>query len=107
MFDELYRTRTDEVAAFGEHWCGPESLAHGVETLIAEYAGEGDGHHVKVYCCAMPARFYDIRALETTNSVGEPRPAFTLGTSSGMAVLTAQIAKAISEGMLGINSPDQ
>ena len=52
----------------------------------------------------MPARFYRLRALADVNSVGEPRPAFTLSTGSGdeMGRLMLALARAIANGMVGL-----
>lgn len=57
---------------------------------------------MEIYCYAVPAEFFTIKALGDNNSCGEPKSTFTLETGSGMAELSAQIAQAISEGMLVI-----
>jgi len=66
---------------------------------------DGDGQSVDVYVISMPANCYKIVAREDKNSVGEPVKGFTLSTGSGseMKVLALAIAKAASEGMIGID----
>jgi hypothetical protein len=105
MFDGLYTPYKHEREAFGGHWCGPESYQHMEDVLCASYkADEGsDGQDVDVYCCAMPARFYKIVAKPGTNSVGDPVPGWEFGTGSSASQLAADIAKAASEGMLGLH----
>lgn len=81
--------------------------AKGDWTLIARYPKnprDGDGQDVEVYCASLPAEFFLIRALETPNSVNDINSAFQLSTGSGVAELVAQIADAISRGMLGLNT---
>lgn len=102
LFDGLYAPYDHERRAFGTAWCGPEKYSHGEEALCARYEAsfDSDGQTVEVHCEAWPARFYRLRALAGNDSVGEPLPSFTLCTGSGMAALAAEIAKAISTGML-------
>ncbi len=96
----------EEIAAFGEAWIGPERYETHKETLIARYESpdDEDGQTVEIYCIAMPARFYTIRALEGPNSIGERQAAFEFRTGSSMAQLAADMGKAISEGMLGLHT---
>jgi hypothetical protein len=104
FLDEMDTPYPEEVAAFGEHWCYSGDYPHGEDVLVAFYPKEkgGDGQNVEVYCAAYPARFYRIVALESYNSIGEPIPAWTLGTGSSMAEEAALLAEKISEGMLAL-----
>jgi len=94
-FHELLEHTRD---VFGDHLV---SSRVGQElVLIARYPRNpvnGDGQDVDVYCAAMPAEFFQIHALP-----GNGKPEFTLSTGSGMEKLVAEIAEAISEGMLGM-----
>ena len=104
MFEDAFiAPYASELLAFGNHWCGPETYKLWEETLVARYESEGDGQSVEVYCCAAPARFYTIKVLADTNSVGDPLKPWELGTGSSMADLAAKIAKAASRGMLGFH----
>ena len=79
------------------------TLRHAQETLIATFPKDppdGDGQPVEVYCTALPAEFFTIRALEASDGVGSTLKAFEISTGSGMAELTRVIAQAITEGML-------
>lgn len=107
IFDHLYAPYDHEVLAFGEHWLGLQRYKPWQETLIAQYIKpEGsDGQTVMVYGCAGPARFYKLYMLAGTNSVGEPKEAWELDTGSGQHQLVADMAKAISEGMLTCKPP--
>jgi hypothetical protein len=105
--DDCYVPYERERAAFGKHWIGPLRYPHCEEVAIAlfrKHPEDGDGQDVHVYCSAMPARFYTLRAMDSTNSIGEPVKDFCLSTGSGQLQLVADMAKAISEGMLGIES---
>lgn len=96
----------NEKAVFGDRWVFEgAAFEHGKETLIAQYPKPepGDGQPVDVYCTAMPARFYRIAALASEDSVGEPKPAFSMSTGSGMEELSHAIAEAIESGMLSMN----
>lgn len=63
-----------------------------------------DGQTTKVYVRSCPAKFYTIVAEEGVTSTGEKIPGFVLATGSGneMCDLAKRIAKAASEGMIGI-----
>lgn len=108
-FAFMYDTRSDDRAVFGANWCGPDVLTHAEDIVIARYPKRGDGHDVEVTCCALPARFYEVRALPTTNSVGESKPGFTLSTGSGseMAQWAHLTAKLIASGMVGPREPGE
>lgn len=71
---------------------------------VASFKGEGDGQDVKVYENRMPARFYKLQAFDTPNSVGEMNKGFSMSTGSGREAgkLIFAMARAISEGMLGL-----
>ena len=74
-------------------------------TLIAKFPKhpkDGDGQDVRVYCSSLPAEFFLIEALETPNSVNELNKGFSLSTGSGQAKLIADMAQAISTGMLAL-----
>ena len=90
LFPEMYIVRPNERAHFADHWCGPDVLPYGEDVLIAQYVSpeDSDGQSCDVYCCAMPARFYTLKALSGKNSIGEPKKAFTLGTGSGHGLMT-------------------
>ena len=98
--DELYKPQAYELEAFGDNCCGPEQYEHWEKHLIAMYDPEEDGARVEVYCEAAPARFYTIKVFPHRDYKGNLVPGYTLGTGSGEARLTADIARAISERML-------
>ena len=94
LFGELYEIGHYDRETFGDHWCGPDSFEHGQETLVATYEPTNtDGEAVKVYCVAMPARFYVIKG-----------DSFELSFGSGTQNLAAQVAGAIADGMLRIKT---
>lgn len=103
-----YAVKPAETVFFGPAWCGPVKLPHGVEVLVARYEPEpnSDGQRVEVYCTAMPARGYIIRALAGRNSCGEPIAPFELHTGAGFNSdkLAADIAAATHRGMLASHS---
>lgn len=100
-----YETRHSDGVAFGDKYRAPPRIEYGVETVVAYYPkASGDGQPVEILECRMPARFYRLRALPSTNSGGDPIPGFELSTGSGdeVAKLVATLAQAITEGMLGL-----
>lgn len=105
MFDTLLTPYDSELLAFGSNWRGPRQYELHREALVAVYrsADDDDGQTVEVYCTAMPARFYTIRALAGLNSVGDAKEPWEFRTGSSQAQLAADIAKAASEGMLGFH----
>ncbi len=110
MLDELLAPYDEEIAAFNRNWIGPAKYESHKETLVARYDAEGDGQPVEIYCTAMPARFYTLKALAGKNSIGKLIAPFEFMTGSGgeAAKLIAQMGKAIASGMLGFNqSKDQ
>jgi len=104
MLDFLYEVRERDSQAFGNAWCGPKCFDHYKEALVARYPGEGDGQTVEVYCRALPARFYTLKVLAGQNSVGDPKAAYQLCTGSDMGEFSAELAKHISQGMIGLKS---
>ena len=99
---EKYEPYASELEAFGDHWCGPEKYVEWVKHLIAMYDPQEDGARVEVYCQAAPARFYTIKVFPRKDYEGNLVPGYTLGTGSGEDQLAADIALAISGGMLGL-----
>lgn len=82
-------------------------LQHGVETELQRFnkRPNSDGQDAIVYVTALPARFYRVTGLPSTNSIGGEVKPFDISTGSGdeMRLLVLAIAKAASEGMIGIN----
>lgn len=99
----LYDVRDEEQRAFGEHWVDGAKLMHGEWTLCAIYncKPDSDGHHVDVYCMAMPARFYKLDVYAWPNSVGEVKPGWEIITGSSAHAVAALMAHEISRGMVG------
>ena len=68
----------------------------------------GDGQSCAVDVCGVLAKFYRVRALPDTNSVGDPVEPFTLETGSGheckdWALRTSYM---IARGLVGIGKPE-
>lgn len=105
MIESLYKPYDNEISAFGSHWCGPEAYESWKEALVAEYVSgdDDDGQSVNVYCAAAPARFYRLEVLPGVNSVGKQQAGYEVATGSGCYRLSAELAKAISEGMIGFS----
>lgn len=103
MLRSLYEPYQEEKEAFGDKWCGPKMYPNWDWVLIAKFPKEdgGDGQSVNVFGCAGPARFYKLEVVSEPNSCGESQDAFEVTTGSGVSALAAQMAKAISGGMLG------
>lgn len=109
MFEKMYVSNENDKQPFGTHWCLSDNtpLEHGKNTLIAVYKKnpkDGDGQHVEVYCIAVPSRFYTIKVLDGINSINKSKMSYSLSTGSSMEQLTADLAKAISEGMIGLTN---
>jgi hypothetical protein len=105
MLDFMYKT--DEMKkALGDSFCGPNILPHGQEVRIAIFAedSENDGNGVELYCCAMPAKFYTVKALDGKNSLGKDIKGFSLNTGSSELDWAVTTAKMINEGMLGCSA---
>lgn len=94
-----YAPRDYERAAFGDAWCMDETEPpkRGEERLCARYGKlvYGAGILVEVYRCALPAVFYAIKTDD-----------FTWNMGSGQHQLAAQVAKALSEDMLGVQAEE-
>lgn len=109
LFPEAYAS-TRERVVLGDAFCGPDRFEYGVDTLIARLPKDpedGDGHAVEIYVMAMPARFYEIRALPGVNSSDEPQAGFTLSTGSGMLEWVKETAVHITQGMVAGSSTEQ
>jgi hypothetical protein len=111
MLDFLYQADEAQRAPFGKHWCGPKVFEHGKEALIATYqkAEGGDGQSVDVYCCALPAMFYELKVKSEPNSIGKEQPAFSVSAGSGrveMAKFAAHLAELIADGMINFQADD-
>lgn len=103
----LYAPDARDRSIFGERYDPPGEFRHGEAHRVAAYPKDpedGDGQPVEVYETRLPARFYELRALPSTNSVGEPKPGWTLSTGSGdeMGELVAALAVAVTQGMVGV-----
>lgn len=94
LIESLYSVESDR-KAFGRHWCFEgNQFEHAKSVLIARYPKQGDGGQpVEVYCEANPARFFRI----VTSSL-------QISTGSSMDLLVADIAEALSKGMLSIEA---
>ena len=91
-----------------EFWGVPH---HNEEVLFAVFQREGDGRTVEVYRTALPAVVYRIKVLEDTiayYSCAESRirPGYELSTASSQSKLVSTIARAISQGLLDLTSPE-
>ncbi len=106
LFSGKYHLLDSTLEAFAGHLLEENPvLQHGKETLIARFPKDppsGDGQSVDVYCCAMPAEFFTIKALEAQDSLNKPKKPFELRTGSGMAEIARVIAANIAEGMLSL-----
>lgn len=103
--DKGYRLLSSTTLAFGEHLVSEHAKRDW--TLIAKYPKtpkDGDGQDVEVYCAALPAAFFLIKALPTPNSMNEIKNGFQLSTGTGMEKLVDEMATAISAGMLALNT---
>ncbi len=94
MFDRTYRVDASDKRPFGTHWVFKGTVfEHGKPTRIAVYRKNWYGQTARVYVDALPARFYEVRVGGRI---------FCTGSTDGMAELAADMAKAISTGMLTI-----
>lgn len=105
FLDWMYET-DDSDRALDPAYNAPRKMPYGEWIEVAEFKGKGDGQDCKVFESRMPARFYKVTAYDTPNSVGKVNVGFSLSTGSGteMGKLIFAIARAISEGMLGLAS---
>lgn len=97
---DLYIPYESERFAFGTHWCGPEKYRHGKDALVARYPRHPDGYPVKVFCAALPARFYTLHVLPAKDSLGRSRPGFRVSFGSGDPGFVARVAEKIARGGL-------
>lgn len=104
MLDFLYDTSEMKKALSG-NWCGPSTLAHGIEVRIAVFKDDikNDGYAVELCCTATPANFYTIKALDSKNSVGDMRKGFSLHTGSGCFEWAVETARMVNTGMLTVS----
>lgn len=84
--------------------CQPYLHADRRWRTIRRFKGRGDGQDVEVQVAYHPAAFYRIVVHAGSNTVSNPLPGFTLETGSSMKPLALAIAKAVSEGMLGLSA---
>ncbi len=89
FLDWMYGVRPHDMKPFGSNWVGPTTFPHGEWVLVGEYKSER--RSAKVYCSAMPARFYKVECGD-----------LVLTTGSDMAELAWEIAKALADNMLGV-----
>ena len=92
----------------GKAYQPPSRFIHGKWHLVASLPKDpesGDGFPVEIHEVRMPARFFKVEALPSTDSMKRARPGFALSTGSGddMGALCAQMALAIAGGMLLIH----
>jgi len=109
MMEALYKPYDRELKAFGSNWCGPAVYGHRKKTLIAVYEKPGPdstGRTAHVYCSATPTRFYEVRVLADVDSDGAPRKAIHIHTGGDGHQIAADLARAISKGMLRIEVVD-
>lgn len=110
FLDDFYKTTKNDGVAFGDKYKAPVYIRQDwVKVAHYKKYPNGDGQPVDVYESRYPARFYKMVALESKNSVGEPLPSWSIGTGSGSDSmrLIAQIAQAVSDGMLNLNHDDK
>lgn len=109
MFEGFYKPDARDREIFGDIYNPPAEFVHGQYHQIAELScGDGDGQNVTIYESRLPARFFKVEAHARPDYAYANKPAFALTTGSGeeMGRLTLSIAKAIAEGMLGIELPE-
>ena len=109
LFANLYEPDVRDRAIFGDAYCGPteDVFPHGTWVTVARFEKDpqdGDGQPVEVDEMRMPARFFRLRVLGASNSVGERKAGFTLTTGSGddVAKLIVALAKQVAQGMVGL-----
>jgi hypothetical protein len=110
--DFLYEpTAKRGILNLGREYRPPEKFRHGEWELVADMKKapeDGDGQSVKVFECRMPARFFKLEAMADANSMGEAQAPFVVTTGSGdeMAHLIGELAKAVTQGMIGFKTPN-
>lgn len=85
----------------------PDVFRHGEWEQVARFEKDpinGDGQSVTIYESRLPASFYKIVVDDGENSVHNKLKGFSLSTGSGseMGKLCFAIARAVSEGMIGM-----
>ena len=113
LFAGLYKSdpRQDK-KLFGDYYVGQDADFSDREWHKVAFfpKTEGsDGQPCEIWELRMPARFYKLKALESTNSVDEMVPAWALSTGSGMdmAMLMIQLALKTAQGMIGKADDDE
>jgi hypothetical protein len=105
IFDFLYNEELP-IKCLAELYTPPKHFEYGVRYAVANIPKESgsDGQDCVIYEERWPARFFTLVVKDTANSVGEIEQGFTMSTGSGdeMGELIAEIAIAISQGMLGL-----
>ena len=103
MLDILYKT--DEIKHYlRDRFCGPEIMPHAKEVRVGTFNKiEDDGYNVELSATFLPADFYTIKALDSTNSIGEPQKGFMLSTGSGELTTAVLICEKIADGMLDLD----
>lgn len=117
FFEVLYRIDDRDRRIFGDLYRpAAEKFEHGVPLEVARIPAESeDGQNVVITETRMPARFYTLHIEATADRAYEHlgtvpgKPAVEIGTGSGddCGHLALAIAKAISEGMLGIRFSEE
>lgn len=105
MFDILYGPR-EKILSLGKAYKPPKKFQHGKWEMIASLKKKHeDGLDVEVYECRLPARSFKVVVKDGTDSTGKASKGFSLSTGSGddMGELCGMIAKAASEGMIGVD----
>lgn len=106
LFPSLYSPDARDAALFGDHYAPPERFSHGGWHKVAEFPKTAeDGQPCEIYECRYPARFFKLVALESRNSIDEPKTGFALSTGSGdeVGALMVALATQIAGGMVGLS----
>lgn len=101
----MYQPDERDRTIFGARYTPPERFTAGEWHTVARFEKTGeDGQPVEIDELRAPARFFRIRALASTDSVGEPKRPFTVSTASGdeMGQLAVRLAEHIAEGALSL-----
>jgi hypothetical protein len=105
MLDFLYEPDERDRAIFGKFYIEPGVFPHAEEVLVARYPKDGgDGQPCEICECRLPARFYTLKALESSNSIGNVQPAYEIGTGSGDEIgrLIHEFAIQAARGMIAV-----
>lgn len=103
LLSDLYNEK-NPIQALGSTYRHPKGgfPESGALVKVASIPAGEDGRSVEIYECRHPAAFYTIRVLPDQKGAG-----YTLTTGSGQGELAGQIAKAIADGMLGLELQGQ